>query len=134
MRGSVLFFFVCVLVYHLTTVAVGIAAQEPWGPLNRMVIIDHFHVEIYPEAAALALCLGLGARRWIVWALGAIVIPLLPLVWQWAVPGAAVLVSMPERSALKDGFLWAVEGGLAGVASCAAWELVARRIRIAGSR
>jgi len=124
---AVLLVPVCVVVYHLTTVAVGALAEPIVAPTPPFVVIDHFHVELYLEALFLAAALVVPIPRAAVWGIGVFVIPTLPVwlaIWGRGAPGASV-----GRSLLQDATLWSLEGVAGGIVACATWELARRAAR-----
>jgi hypothetical protein len=125
--AMLVFLPVCVVVYQLTVTVVGSFAEPIVAPLPAVVIIDHFHVEVYLEALFLTACLAVRLRPPVVWGVGALGIPILPVVWH-LVYLAAGGTPLEHRSFRQDATLWAVEGISAGIVSCAVWELVRRAL------
>jgi hypothetical protein len=131
--AAIVFVFmpICVVVYQLTVAFVGFAAEPVIAPVGPMVIIDHFHTEAFLEAAFLGVGLAVQFPRRVVWAVGALVIPAVPVLLN---SGAYLAAGEPQASLRpfsQDAALWLVEGVSAGLVACSAWEL-ASRVRFQG--
>jgi hypothetical protein len=124
----VLFLPVCFVTYHLTTVFVTPFAEPLIAPVGPWVIIDHFHVELYLEVPFLTACLALHLRRWLVWLVGGIVIPALPVVLQAISYIAASMPRLPHRTFGQEALLWLAEGVSAGLLSCFVWDVAYRNM------
>ena len=126
--GMALFLPVCFLAYHLTSTFVGFFVESLIAPVGPWVIIDHFHVELYLEMLVLTACLGVRLRPWIVWVLGVICIPSVPVIWQATSYLAAGMPPLPHRTFARDAALWLAEGVSGGLVSCLAWQGAYRAI------
>jgi hypothetical protein len=109
----------CLVLYSLASSVIGTVAQPVVAPRPPTVVIDHFHIEGFVEAAFLGLCLVLPLNRRIVWCVAALMIPLVPhLVLELANP----MPSLPGPSFAQDFTLWSLEAVGAGVLSCVLWD------------
>jgi len=133
--AALLFIPVSLLVYHLGSTTVGALAEPHIASTTEIVIIDHFHIELYVEALFLAVCLAVRARRAVVWIVGGLLVPHLPLLF-FAFEDAGAR-SLAGRSPLQDAVLWSLEGLAGGALACGVWELASgalRRIQPPGQR
>jgi hypothetical protein len=126
--AMVLFLPVCFVTYHLTTVFVTAFAEPLIAPVGPWVIIDHFHVELYLEVLFLTACLALRLRRWLVWLVGGIVIPALPVALQAISYIAVSMPPLPHRTFGQEVSLWLAEGVSAGLLACLVWDVAYRNM------